>query len=395
MSRKVFRVSEINKQISLTLESQFPSLWIKGELSNFVAHSSGHWYFSLKEEQAQISGVMFRRSAQGVSFSPEGGQEVVVKGKISVYAPRGTYQIICESMELAGEGKLQQEFEKLKQKLKAEGLFDSKHKKPIPDFPRHIAVITSPTGAAIRDIVNVLHRRFRSLKITLIPAVVQGEQASKSLIQALGQASLIQDLDACIIGRGGGSLEDLWAFNNEELARAVHHCSLPIISAVGHEIDFTICDFVADLRAPTPSAAAELVVKNSQEVLSRLENLKQQFFNNLKLHLKFWKERLDSLSKQLVRPESKLQELQQKTDDLNQNLIHFLTHILQNKAQRLMHAEKLLASLDPCQIMQRGFCIARDSKNKILNNSKNLKLKQELSLQFFKGSAKALVTKKV
>ena len=260
LSRNILRVSEINQQIASTLETSFPSLWVKGEISNFVAHASGHWYFSLKEADSQIKGVMFRGYNQMLSFMPENGKEVLIRGKISAYPPRGVYQINCNTMEMAGTGELQKSFEEIKNKLKAEGLFEQERKKPLPLLPKHIGIITSPTGAALQDILNILSRRFKAVKITLIPALVQGQEAPKSLIYAVKQAEKLP-LDVLIIGRGGGSQEDLWSFNNEELARTLASCSIPSISAIGHEIDFTICDFVADLRAPTPSAAAELVVK--------------------------------------------------------------------------------------------------------------------------------------
>ena len=394
MSRTVFRVSEINKKISLTLESAFSSVWIKGELSNFVSHSSGHWYFSLKEESAQIKGVMFKGSNRRISFTPEQGDEVLVRGRVSVYAPRGTYQIICEEMEQAGLGALQKNFEELKKKLEKQGWFDPKNKKPIPSYPSHIGVITSPTGAAIKDILQVLQRRFQGLRVTLIPALVQGEGSVKSLISALGQAEMIPSLDVVIIGRGGGSLEDLWSFNNEDLARAIHHFSRPIISAVGHEIDFTICDFVSDLRAPTPSAAAELVVKNSQEILLQTRKLKNQLISNLRFHLQACRQKILSLEKLIPSPKNRLQELQQRADDLSRQLQAFTRGHLKTQAERMAHINKLVKSLNPRQIMQRGFCLATGKGGKLIKDSKDIRVDQTLSLEFFKGRAEALVTKK-
>ena len=393
-NRRIFRVSQINKEISQTLENQFPSLWLKGELSNFISHNSGHWYFSLKEEEAQIRGVMFRGSNKRLSFAPENGQEILVRGRISVYAPRGTYQIICEEMELAGAGVLQKQFEELKKKLDKEGLFDSKHKKALPSFPKHIAVITSPTGAAIRDILQVLQRRFKAVKVTLIPALVQGGGAAKNLVSALGQAELLQDVDTLIIGRGGGSLEDLWAFNDESLARAIHHCSIPIISAVGHEIDFTICDFVSDLRAPTPSAAAELVVQNREEILKQIQKWEKQLSSSLRFHLHFWREKLSSLEKQLQNPKRVVEELIQRVDELGRQLHLFLKQKLEVEKTQLENLKKLLKSFNPRDIMERGFCIARNKEGKILTQSKNLKLKEVLSVEFFKGQARLSVVEK-
>ena len=384
-TRSVLRVSQINRQIADTLESAFSTIWLKGELSNFVAHSSGHWYFSLKEEEAQIKGVMFRGSNQKLSFQPENGQELIVKGRIGVYAPRGVYQIICEEMEQSGAGALQKSFEELKNKLKKEGLFDKEHKKAIPSLPSHIAIITSPTGAALRDILKILHRRFKGVRVTVIPALVQGTEAPKSLITALGQVQYLS-IDALIIGRGGGSMEDLWAFNNEDLARAIHHCPIPVISAVGHEIDFTICDFVSDLRAPTPSAAAELVAQNAMDILKQIDSLKTQLIHNLKFHANFWKEKFFSLEKQLKSPERLIQELYQKLDDWSHNLSTSLIQKLDREKLRLSSLEKLLESLNPTEVMKRGFCIARKN-GKVIVNSQELTLKQQISLEFFKGQA--------
>ena len=391
-TRTILRVSQVNRQIADTLESTFPSLWLKGELSNFVAHSSGHWYFSLKEEEAQIKGVMFRGSNQKISFLPENGQELIVKGRIGVYAPRGVYQIICEEMEQSGAGALQKSFEELKNKLKKEGLFDKEHKKPIPSLPSHIAIITSPTGAALRDILKILQRRFKGAKVTVVPALVQGTEAPKSLITALGQAQNLP-IDALIIGRGGGSMEDLWAFNSEELARAIHHCPIPVISAVGHEIDFTICDFVSDLRAPTPSAAAELVAQNALDILNRISSLQNQLIHNLKFHTSFWKEKLFSLEKQLKSPERRIQELYQKLDDWSHHLSASLKQKLEREKVKLNSLEKLLESLNPTEVMKRGFCIARKN-GKVITSSRNLALKQQVSLEFFKGRADVVVVGK-
>ena len=392
INRTIYRISEISFKIAKTLEQNFSSLWIKGEISNFIAHGSGHWYFSLKEEQAQVRGVMFKGSNQQLSFLPKNGQEILVRGRITVYIPRGTYQIVCDSMELMGGGALQKRFEELKTKLKEEGLFDSKHKKAIPVFPEHIVLITSPTGAAVRDILQILRRRFKGLKITLIPALVQGEEAPSSLIKALKEAQKLSSVDSLIIGRGGGSQEDLWAFNSEELAREISRCPIPIISAVGHEIDFTICDFVSDLRAPTPSAAAELVVKNAQNLLERSSKIKKQLIDTLRFHLKFWKEKLRSLDKQLLRPEKLLEDLFQKIDELSDQLIHNSKLQIKNKKDRLENLKKLLESLNPEKVMERGFSIATLQDGKIITDSKQTDLKSKIHLQFFKGHAEVTVT---
>ena len=389
--RHVFKVSEINRQIASTLETSFPSLWIKGEISNFVAHTSGHWYFSLKEADSQIKGVMFRGYNQNLSFVPENGKEVLVRGKISVYPPRGVYQINCDTMEIAGLGALQQKFEEIKARLKAEGLFDSERKKPIPLLPKHIGVITSPTGAAFQDILNILSRRFKAVKITLIPALVQGSEAPESLIFALKQAEKIPSLDTLIIGRGGGSQEDLWAFNSEELARELASCSLPTISAVGHEIDFTICDFIADLRAPTPSAAAELVVKSGAELREKLQKLQAQLLQNFRFQLTFFKEKILSLYKQLPSPERLLQQFSQRLDDLTQQLKLSMKQNLEISKNQTNSLEKILQSLNPKQVMKRGFSIVTGEKGKIIKDSKGLKPGDPVAIEFLKGSASASI----
>ncbi|MCY4512642.1 MAG: exodeoxyribonuclease VII large subunit, partial [Bdellovibrionales bacterium] len=279
-----------------------------------------------------------------------------------------------------------------KNKLKKEGLFDKDHKKSIPPLPSHIAIITSPTGAALRDILKILHRRFKGAQVTVIPALVQGTEAAKSLITALGQAQYLP-IDALIIGRGGGSMEDLWAFNNEDLARAIHHCPIPVISAVGHEIDFTICDFVSDLRAPTPSAAAELVAQNAMDLLKRVESLGNQLVYNLKFHSNFWKEKFFSLEKQIKSPERLIQELYQKLDDWNHHLSMSLKQKLDRENIRVNNLEKVLESLNPLEVMKRGFCIAKKN-GQVIANSQELTLKQKISLEFFKGQAEVVVVGK-
>ena len=391
--QKILTVSQISQKIRDCLESQFPLLWIKGELSNFIAHGSGHWYFSLKDERSQIKGVMFRGQNQKLSFRPQVGEEVLVQGQISVYPPRGDYQILCHEMEIVGSGLLQRQFEQIKEKLKNEGFFAQERKRKLPPFPRHIALITSPTGAAIRDILQILNRRFKAVKVTLIPALVQGEQAPDSLLKGLSLSKQLS-ADVLIIGRGGGSMEDLWAFNNENLARAIAHHPIPVISAVGHEIDFTICDFVADLRAPTPSAAAELVVKNVDDLLEKIQRLKKQFIQNIWLHLKFFKDRILTLEKGLIHPDRLLQDFSQRLDEISLRLSQILKQIFERAKERLRSCEQMLESLSPKTVMKRGFSIVTNVKGDLICNTKELKVKDSLTINFFKGQAKVFVTKK-
>ena len=390
-AKNILSVSEINRRIASLLEAHFPALWVRGEIANFVAHTSGHWYFSLKEADSQIRGVMFRGYNQQLSFVPENGKEVLVKGKISAYIPRGVYQINCHAMEPAGVGRLQKEFEEIKNRLKAEGLFDPAKKTPIPLLPKHIGVITSPKGAAFQDILNILARRFKGAKVTLIPALVQGAEAPESLIKALKQAAKLPDLSVLIIGRGGGSQEDLWAFNNEELARAVAACPVPTISAVGHEIDFTICDFVADLRAPTPSAAAELVVQNGADLLEKLEKLKTQLLRGFHFHLAFFKEKTLSLQKRLPQPERLLQQFSQRLDELGEQLKSAFRHHLDTLGHRTDALEKILKSLNPRQVMERGFAIVTDKNQKIIKRAQVLSRGDTVKIAFLEGGASANV----
>ena len=392
-TKNILTVSQISSQIRNCLESNFSSIWIKGEISNFIAHSSGHWYFSLKDDSAQIKAVMFRGQNQKLSFRPERGEEILVRGQISVYPPRGDYQVLCYDMEVVGSGLLQKQFEQIKKKLQSEGLFDSSRKKALPLFPKHIGLITSPTGAAVRDILQILNRRFKAVKVTLIPALVQGDQAPSSLLNALSLSQKLS-LDVIIIGRGGGSTEDLWAFNDETLARAIASHPIPIISAVGHEIDFTICDFIADLRAPTPSAAAELVVQNVEDLLEKIAHLKKQLCQNLNLKISFFKDKLLSLEKALIHPKRYIQDFSQRLDELSLRLNHSFQQFFEIKTQQVSHLEKVLLALNPKQIMERGFSIVTNQKGEPVFDTKELKIKEILNIDFFKGSVKAEVKQK-
>ena len=341
---RVFSVSELNKQIRQKLESSYSLVWIQGEISNFKAHSSGHHYFSLKDKKAQINAVMFRGFNSRLKFRPEDGAEVLIRGKVTVYEPRGNYQIFCETMEPVGAGALQVAFEQLKAKLKSEGLFDSDRKRVLPELPKHIALITSPTGAAVQDMLNVLNRRFRGVRVTLIPALVQGAQAPADIVRAFGLAEQLKDVDVIICGRGGGSLEDLWAFNDEAVARAIVASKVPVISAVGHEVDFTIADFVSDLRAPTPSAAAELVVKNVTELNERIANFRQRLRYSMIQKLKTLNHTLLSAQKSLVDPRRRLQDLSLRCDELTQRMEKAIGYWLQHRKQSLLLYQKRMGT---------------------------------------------------
>lgn len=432
---KVLTVSDLNLMIKSQLESQFPLLWLKGELSNFKPHTSGHLYFSLKDSKSQISAVMFRGYTRQLQFRPKDGVEVLIRGRVSVYEPRGSYQVYVESMEPVGAGALQKAFEDLKIKLQKEGLFAPEHKKPLPFLPKKIALITSPTGAAIRDMVHVLGRRFKAAEILIFPALTQGQGSAESLALAVKQMDQM-GFDVAIIGRGGGSIEDLWSFNDETLARTIYECNTPIVSAVGHEIDFTICDFVCDLRAPTPSAAAEVITKNVDVVKDNLSKYQQKIKQLLHFKIKQFSTHLLMLRRSLVDPKKRLMDLRLKCDDSvgrliqrQNSLIEFKRKDLLSKEQRLFrnkdfvkitqqktdHLAKrlnpafinsferkkikfrslieLLDSLSPLNVMHRGFSIVRkdNQDGKILTNTQGLKPKDLVWVKLLDASFKAEV----
>lgn len=330
----VLTVEQLNREIRGTLEKKFDIVWVQGELSNFKAHTSGHFYFSLKDSKAQIKAVMFRGFNSRLKFKPHDGLEVIMRGRVTVYEPRGDFQITVETMEPVGAGALQKAYEQLKEKLQGEGLFDGAKKRALPPFPKGIALVTSPTGAAIRDMLNILGRRNRGIPVTLIPTIVQGEAAAPKIVEALQKAYRLPNVDVIIVGRGGGSIEDLWAFNDETLARTIAASPVPIISAVGHEIDFTIADFVADLRAPTPSAAAELVVQNVAELNESITKLKRMLWVSLQRTMHNTRNHLTHLQRRLIDPRKVLQDLIQRNDELLDRLQTAMENQLRRKESR-------------------------------------------------------------
>lgn len=347
----IISVSDVNRAVKSSLESEFRQLWVKGEISNFKPHSSGHFYFCLKDAKASINAVMFRGFNQGLRFKPHDGLEVIVRGKLTVYEPRGNYQLFCEMMEPVGAGALQIAFDQLKRKLELEGLFHPSRKRALPALPRHVAVVTSPTGAAIRDILNVLGRRFKGLRVTVVSAVVQGPAAPDSICAGIAAAHKLGDVDVMIVGRGGGSIEDLWGFNEEKVARAIAASTIPTISAVGHEIDFTIADFVADLRAPTPSAAAELVCKNAGDLTDRIGVHKKRLWNALLAKFRYDRQQLNAAARRLVDPKRRLLDLSMRNDELTQRLEGAIRRNLQRERQQVRLYESRLPS--PRQILLR------------------------------------------
>ena len=347
--RTILTVSELTREIKEILEDRFPDVWVEGEISNVRVPPSGHIYFTLKDDTSQIRAVLFKMQARTLRFIAEDGLHVICRGRVSLYEKRGDYQLILGSMEPKGIGALQLAFLQLKEKLEKEGFFDPARKKPIPMVPQNIGIVTSPTGAVIRDMLHILNRRFENLHILLYPVRVQGEGASGEIVEAVKYFNQRTDVDVIIVGRGGGSLEDLWAFNEEAVARAIYHSRIPIISAVGHETDYTVSDFVADLRAPTPSAAAELVVRDKKEIKNilhylrgRLENEAIQIFQGYRTHL-------SHLVRIFREPEKKIEEYFFRMDDLVNRLRLFASWTLKRKREKQLHLSENLLLRSPME----------------------------------------------
>jgi exodeoxyribonuclease VII large subunit len=345
--RKIYTVSELTHEIKDILEANFEGVWVTGEISGVKTPMSGHIYFTLKDEGGQLKSVLYRGRLAHLKFQPEDGIEVVVMGTISVYEPRGEYQLIVDHLEPKGLGALQLAFEQLKKKLTAEGLFDPAHKKPIPAFPKIIGVVTSPTGAAIRDILKVLRRRFANVEVLIYPVRVQGETASQEIAKAIQDLNTLDGIDVLIVGRGGGSIEDLWAFNEEIVARSIYASRIPVISAVGHEIDFTIADLVADLRAPTPSAAAEMVVKNKADLVEKLDSLSIRLKNSVRKKLQLMKSQAVKIFRGFRDPRQRLNERQQRIDDLEHALILNFQHTMKHHQNKISFLNRSLTMRNP------------------------------------------------
>ncbi|PSV28648.1 MULTISPECIES: exodeoxyribonuclease VII large subunit [unclassified Photobacterium] len=334
---RIYTVSSLNAQVRLVLENEMGVVWLIGELSNFSMPVSGHWYFTLKDSRAQVKCAMFKGSNRHVTFKPANGNQVLVKARLSLYEPRGDYQLIIESMQPEGDGRLQQQFEQLKMSLAAEGLFAQSLKKTLPEQPKRVGIITSKTGAALHDILHVLQRRDPSLPIVIYPTMVQGEGSAISIAQAIGRANARQECDVLIVGRGGGSLEDLWAFNEEIVARTIAASQIPIVSAVGHEVDVTIADFVADVRAPTPSAAAELISRDMTHQTQLLDRKKQQLRHAVRSYLSHSLRQATQLQHRLERqhPQLRLNQQQQHLDEISQRLVQAMQKKLQKHQQHI------------------------------------------------------------
>jgi exodeoxyribonuclease VII large subunit len=395
VDRNVLSVTELTRQIKGVLESGFPNLFIQGEISNFKLHSSGHVYFTLKDEGAQLSAVMWRSRAQQLLFKPTDGMKIVARGNITVYEPRGNYQLDCIQLQPVGIGELQQAFERLKKKLYDEGLFDEAHKKPLPEYPTRIGVITSPTGAAVHDILSVLSRRMPSVRVLIIPVKVQGIGAAEEIVDAITDLNTLKLVDVIIVGRGGGSLEDLWAFNEENVARAIYASRIPIISAVGHEIDYSISDFVADLRAPTPSAAAELVVKHRSELIELVRNFCYTMNNSMENLISSHRHTVESLihSYSFNRPQDLLRQRSQSVDEFTRRLEQTIHHYVLFARHRFESLDARIHSLNPKLVLKRGYTIVRQH-GIVVSSIVDLDQQKKANVEFRDGEATVAIEQK-
>ena len=439
-NRTILTVSELNAEVALLLKDALPLLWLEGEISNLARPSSGHWYFSLKDSKAQVRCVMFRNRSLRTRCKPENGLKILIQVKAGLYEPRGEYQLIVEQMEEAGEGQLQKAFEALKKKLSKQGLFEHGLKKDLPYFPNRIGIITSPTGAAVQDIINILKRRCPQIPSLIYPVAVQGELAAPQIVNALQQANHDKKCDVILLARGGGSIEDLWAFNEEVVAHAIHQSEIPIVTGVGHEIDFTIADFVSDHRAPTPSAAAELVSPDSKALEKKIKTLKKQLLTHIKSQLSSKQEKFTWVRKtlHLQSPENRLQQYAQKLDDLEirlesslnkrviqrkiqlqalkqrlfsrspqrqyeqqKNQLQLLTVHLNNHVHNKLNTEKQnlrnlgarLNAISPLATLQRGYAIARNEAG-LIRSVKQVSKSDNISVLVADGELNCRIIKK-
>jgi exodeoxyribonuclease VII large subunit len=441
-AQHILQVSELTRKVRFILESELNTVWLTGEISNFVAASSGHWYLSLKDSKSQVRCAMFKGNNRKVRLSnkgvPRNGQQVLARAKVSLYEPRGDFQLIIEQMEDAGEGLLRQQYEQLKNKLNALGVFSQDHKKNIPLHIQTVGVVTSPTGAAVKDILTVLKRRNPNIQVVIYPALVQGEYASNDICHAIHLANSRKECDVLIVGRGGGSLEDLWPFNEERVVQAIYDSAIPVISAVGHEVDTTLSDYVADLRAATPSAAAELVSSDSDELLKRITMLRQRLNNSIIQNNNLLSQKVNHLKHRLaqVHPEQQLHVHQQRADELKlrltqtvnrfmtqalhrpnqlqqrlmrlspikqiaerqtqieqleQRLINVMKSKLQHKSELFVHLIEQLQLVSPLATIARGYSVVRNTEDEVISSVMQVSANDEISLQVTDGSIKAKV----
>lgn len=409
-ARTVLTVSELSEQLRALVEERFPAVWVEGEISNFKVYGSGHAYFTLKDETAQLRVVLFRNRTRRIRFEPADGQHVLAFGSLEVYAQRGEYQLMVELLEPRGLGALQLAFEQLKVRLSAEGLFDPARKRPLPRFPRKIGIVTSPSGAAVRDMLRIIGRRFAGLHIVIAPCRVQGDGAAAEIVQGIADLNRLGDVDVVIVGRGGGSLEDLWAFNEEVVARAIAGSRAPVISAVGHEVDFTIADFVADLRAPTPSAAAELVVREKQAIADGLDDLAERLYRAARRPLNDLARRVDSARARLshgglvaerrtrhrldvlaarlraASPFARLATGRHRLERVHAELGGEMARRLVATRHRLVSAVGRLDSLSPLAVLGRGYSLTRTADGHVLRDARHVRAGDPLEILLAEGS---------
>jgi len=388
---KVLTVTELNRLARNVLEQSFPLFWVSGEVSNFTRAASGHWYFSLKDTGAQVRCVMFKGRNSFCDFTPREGDKIEARCTVTLYEARGDFQLTVEFVQRAGLGALFEAFEKLKNKLSNEGLFDAAFKRAIPKYPRQIGIVTSADAAALRDVLSTLKRRMPSIPIIIYPTPVQGRGVAQLIANAINTANARAECDVLIICRGGGSIEDLWQFNEEVVARAIASCNIPTISGVGHETDFTICDFVADIRAATPTAAAELATPSREAILGSLKQLKLQLVKNIQFALNQKTQALDYLARRLISPTQQIEQQKTRLQQLANRLNISITQQLQTKQQHLQRLSQNLTHLNPQAVLTRGYAFVQNKRGEIISASQQLQNGDEVTLTFGVGSAEATI----
>ena len=391
VSQNSLSVSELTLKIKSLIEPEFSDVWVKGEISNFKHHTSGHMYFTLKDKAAELRCVMFRGLNQKIKFKPEDGMDVLIQGKVTVYEMRGQYQLIVQAMEPAGIGTLYLAFEALKKQLQSEGLFDPAKKKPLPKYPKKVGIVTSQSGAALSDMLNIFQRRAPYVELILRPTVVQGEEASTDIVNGIIELDRINTIDIIIIGRGGGSIEDLWPFNEELLARAINQCKTPIISAVGHETDITISDMVSDVRAPTPSAAAEISAPSTSELDQIISNKLNELYNFINLQLQQLWQSLDRLSDrhEFQRPTAMIERQREIEKKLTHRLSVSLKHMISINRTKIKGLVNEINALNPNDVLNRGYSIAFKGDGQIVRQENDIKVGESFVLKTGKGEMEA------
>lgn len=389
----IMSVSELNRLARNVLEQSFPLFWVSGEISNFTRAASGHWYFSLKDENAQVSCVMFRGRNSYLDWTPKEGDKVEARALVTLYEARGSFQLTVEFLQRAGAGALFEAFEKLKAQLQAQGLFDTAFKKAIPSHPKQIGIVTSPDAAALDDVLTTLRRRMPNIPVVIYPTPVQGKGAANQIANAINLAHQRNECDVLIICRGGGSMEDLWQFNEEIVARAIANCRIPTISGVGHETDFTICDFVADVRAPTPTAAAELASPSRESLLHKLKQLSEQLSRSSAYLVQQREQLLDYLARRLISPTQQVEQQKRQLAQVAHRLNLSINQQLQRQEKNLSQLAQNLDHLNPQAVLSRGYAFAQNKNGEIISSSHQIKAGDDIKLTFDVGSAEATVTK--